>query len=114
MSARRASPGPFTTQPIIATVIFLLIVFINGVISFTRFIKLTSVLPHVGHDINVAQSSYSDKSFNKCLHAIISLSGVSVKEILIVFPIPFNKRGDNVAELLINPNSLFPASVIPK
>ena len=62
MSASRASPGPFTAQPRTATLMGAFIFEIYSSTSFAMLIKSISILPQVGHEINVAAFEDSPKS----------------------------------------------------
>ena len=51
-------------------------------------IKSISILPQVGHEINVAAFEESPNTFNSSLATFTSSTGSALKEIRSVFPIP--------------------------
>ena len=77
-------------------------------------IKSTSVRPQVGQDINSIPPLYKPKFLNISLAHIISFTGSSVKETLIVSPIPLDKIAPIPTADFIEPLYIVPDSVIPK
>lgn len=96
-----------------ATVIFLFIWLKYSSISLAIGIILYWILPQVGQLTKLATLDAKFKFFKISLAALISSSGSSVKDTLIVLPIPkFNILLIPI-ELLINPEKAVPDSVIP-
>ena len=84
ISAFRASPGPFTAQPITATVISASMVCRNSSTCLAIGIKSIIVLPHVGHATKVGVFLYKPQSFKISFATFISSTGSSDKETLTV------------------------------
>ncbi|GKZ08153.1 hypothetical protein ANS015_30360 [Paraclostridium bifermentans] len=81
--------------------------------SFTTLIRSILHLPHVGQDITFILSFSKSKLLSISLPTITSSVGSPVRDILIVSPIPFNKRAPTPIEDFIVPFFTLPDSVIP-
>ena len=109
-----ASPGPLTTQPIIDRV--------KGVLIWDSFsskiltVSTTSnpCLAHEGQDIILTPLSLKFNDFKISFPTLISSTGSSDRETLIVSPIPSNNRFPKPIEDFMLPGIKLPASVIPK
>ena len=113
ISASFASPGPLTAQPIIATCSFIFgKPWMNSSISFTSGIKSVCVLPQVGQEVIVILS-YIPIEESSSFAAKTSLTGSSVRDILIVSPIPSSNNLPSPTPDLIKPQNVVPASVTP-
>ena len=114
MSASLASPGPFTAQPITATLISLFIFLHLSSTLLARPIKSIEVLPQVGQDTNSIPNFLRPKSFNIALATLTSSTVEPVKDTLIVSPIPIASIAPIPTADLIVPDHSVPDSVIPK
>ena len=114
MSASRASPGPLTPQPRIATVIGALMFAIYSSSSCAIGIKSISIRPQVGQDTSVAALSIKPNDLMTSRPTLISSRGSADKEIRMVSPIPSDKSAPIPAADLTEPENKGPASVIPK
>ena len=87
-SASYASPGPLTTHPITAS--FKSRSYPESIFSTfpARSIRLIHVLPHVGHETTSIPPFLKPRVLSISFAASISLTGSSVRETLIVSPIP--------------------------
>ena len=113
ISACFASSGPFTPQPITATVIFLCIVCKKSSISFAIGIKSYCILQHFGKAISVGDS-YNLQSFNISFATFIYFTGSADSDTLIVSPMSsLNNVPKPILELTVPLNSV-PACVTPK
>ena len=109
-----ASPGPFTTQPMIETV--------KGVIissrEFSNFCTVSITgnccLAQDGQATILTPLCLRFKLFKISKPTLISSSGSSASDTLIVSPIPFKRSLPIPIEDLIEPKRLLPASVIPR
>ena len=113
-SASLASPGPLTSQPITATLIGLFICLNILSTSLASFLISTSALPQLGQAAKTAPSLRRSNDFSISIPDIISSTGESLKETLIVSPIPSYNKTPNPTALLILPDFAVPASVMPK
>ena len=88
ISASRASPGPFTTQPITATLIGFVIP--DNLCSTFSAILGKSILqrPQVGHEISVGPYSLRPNAFKISFATFTSFTGSPVKEMRNVSPMP--------------------------
>ena len=114
ISASLASPGPLTTQPITATLIFLLQFKSLFSTSSAMDIKSIFVLPQVGQDTNSIPSFTYPRDLNISFPILISSSGSPVIDTLIVSPIPSASRVPIPTLDFIVPLNVVPASVTPK
>ena len=113
MSVIAASPGPFTTHPIIDNVIGVLICASFSSSIFTVSITWKPCLAHEGQEIIRTPLCFKFRDFNISFPTWISFTGSSDNETLIVSPIPSNNNAPNPIEDLIVPGKKLPASVIP-
>ena len=109
-----ASPGPFTTQPIIETVIGVTISSSDFSIFFTVSITGNCCLAQEGQEIIFTPLFLKPKLFSISKATFTSSSGSSDKETLIVSPIPLRSRFPIPIDDFIEPVLLPPASVIPR
>jgi len=109
-----ASPGPFTTQPIIDRVTGLLIWDSFSSKTLTVSITWKPCLAQDGHEIIFTPRCLKFKDFNISLAILTSFTGSSESEILIVSPIPSKSNEPTPIEDFTLPDTKLPASVIPK
>ena len=81
---------------------------------FASPIKSICVLPHVGQDIKLTPFSLNPRLFRISNPAVTSSAGFSVRETLIVSPIPSASSVPNPTEDFIKPLRNVPASVTPR
>ena len=115
-SASRASPGPFTTQPITATRI--------GTVNFSRSIAMftfcvssrtfTSARPHEGQATRSRPRFRSPNDRRMIVPALTSSTGSSVSDTRIVSPIPSARSVPIPTALFRPPMGIGPASVTPR
>ena len=114
MSVWEASPGPLTTQPIIDSVIGVLIWDSFSSKIFTVSITSNACLAHEGHEIIFTPRFLRFYDLSISFPTFTSSTGSSDKETLIVSPIPSNNNAPNPIDDLILPGKKLPASVIPR
>ena len=113
ISASFASPGPFTTHPITATLISS---GMSATISSTWFaslIRLILVLPQVGQDTTSIPPLRSPSVLRISFAVRISSTGSPVRETRIVLPIPSWRMIPSPTEDFTFPEYTVPDSVIP-
>ena len=109
-----ASPGPFTTHPIIDSVTGVLICDNFSSKTFTVLITWNACLAHDGQEIIFTPLFLKPKDFKISLPIFISLTGSSESEILIVSPIPSKSSVPSPIDYFTLPEIKLPASVIPR
>src|SRR5438445_4837646 len=115
MSAWRASAGPFTTQPITATVIGTLSLAMYASTALTVGTMSYSRRPHVGHAISVGLSLRKARVLRISWATRTSSRGSDVaSETRIVSPIPSLNKIPSPTELRMLPASTGPDSVTPR
>ena len=114
ISVIAASPGPFTTHPIMLSVIGVLIWANFSSKILTVSITWNACLAQDGHEIILTPRFFKFNDFNISLPIFISFTGSSDSETLIVSPIPSNnKLPEPIADFIL-PDTKLPASVIPR
>ncbi len=114
ISVCEASPGPFTTHPIIERVIGVLICDSFSSSFFTVFITSNPCLAQEGHDIIFTPLDLKLRDFKISFPIFISLTGSSDSDTLIVSPIPSSNNTPKPIDDFTLPGMKLPDSVIPK
>ena len=112
-SASRASPGPFTTHPITATLIGRSQVFSRSSTRSANPTRSISVRPHVGQEIITGPFSRRPSAFRISNPTYTSSHGSPVSDTRIVSPIPPARITPIPTDDRIVPTRGVPASVIP-
>ena len=81
---------------------------------FASAIRSICVLPQVGQETKLTPFSLRPKLFKISKPALTSSTGFSVRETLIVSPIPSASKVPNPTDDLISPPLKVPASVTPR
>ena len=114
ISVCEASPGPFTTHPIIESVMGVLICDNLSSSFFTVSITSKPCLAQDGHEIILTPLDRKFKDFKISLPTLISFIGSSERDTLKVSPIPSSNKTPKPIEDLTLPGTKLPDSVIPK
>ena len=114
ISVCAASPGPFTTHPIIDNEIGVLMCSNFSSNILTVSITWKACLAHDGQEIIFTPLFRKFNDFNISLPILTSLTGSSDNETLIVSPMPSKRSVPKPIEDLMLPEIKLPASVIPK
>ena len=109
-----ASPGPFTTHPIIDKVIGVFICDNFASRVFTVSITSKPCLAQDGQDIILTPLERKLSDFKISLPILISLTGSSDNETLIVSPIPSRSKTPRPIDDFTLPGIKLPDSVIPR
>ena len=113
ISVCAASPGPFTTHPIIDSVIGVLICESFSSKILTVSITLNACLAQDGHEIILTPLFLRFSDFKISLPTFISFTGSSERDTLIVSPIPSRRSDPKQIDYFIVPCKKLPSSVIP-
>src|SRR5690606_33326081 len=113
-SASRASPGPFTTQPMTATRSGTLIPSSPSVTESASVYTSTCARPHDGHETISSLRSRRLSDCRICSPTLTSSAGGAESETRMVSPIPSESRMPNAVADLMVPWKAGPASVTPR
>ena len=114
ISVIAASPGPFTTHPIIDNVIGVLMWDNFSSNNLTVSITWKPCLAQDGQEIIFTPLFLKFKDFKISFPIVTSFTGLSDNEILIVSPMPLKRSVPTPIEDFILPLTKLPASVIPR
>ena len=114
ISVWAASPGPFTTHPIIDNLMGVLICANFSSSVLTVLMTSNPCLAHDGQDIIVTPRYLKFKDFKISFPIFISCTGSSDRDTLRVSPIPSSNSIPKPMEDFMLPGTKLPDSVIPK
>ena len=113
-SASRASPGPFTTQPMTATVMSRFRFRTRSSTRVARPMRSISVRPQVGQETNFTPPLRTPAAFRIAMPAVTSRTGSAVRETRIVLPMPSMRRVPMPTADWMVPLYSVPVSVTPR
>ena len=108
-----ASPGPFTSQPMTATFMGVLIFLSRESTSLESLTTSMSALPQLGQATRTAPSFRSSSALSISKPVVTSSLGSSLRETLMVSPMPSYRRAPRPMALRMLPDLAVPASVMP-